>query len=85
MLNEITGHYIVCGAGRVGRSVVDELQRSEAAVVLIDNNPDRAKWASDQDILTLVADATKDETLKQARLDRDKDLVAVIASDAQKV
>ncbi len=85
MLNEITGHYIVCGAGRVGRSVVDELQRSEAAVVLIDNNPDRAKWASDQGILTLVADATKDETLKQARIDRAKGLVAAIASDAENV
>ena len=29
MLSQISGHYIVCGAGRVGRSVVSELLRSE--------------------------------------------------------
>src|SRR5206468_8936250 len=85
MLKNISGHYIVCGAGRVGRSVVNELLRSQATVVLIDNSPDRAKWASDQSILTLVADATKDETLRQAGIHRAKGLVAAIASDAENV
>ena len=37
MLKDISGHYIVCGAGRVGRSVIQELLRSGATVVLIDN------------------------------------------------
>jgi voltage-gated potassium channel len=85
MLKEISDHYIVCGAGRVGRSVVQELLRGNAKVVLIDDNPDRAKWGSVQDVLTLVADATKDETLRQAGIERARGLVAAIASDAENV
>jgi len=85
MLQTIDGHYIVCGAGRVGRSVVRELARSGATIVLIDDNADRAKWGTEQGIITLVADATKDETLRQARVDTAKGLVAAISSDAENV
>jgi voltage-gated potassium channel len=66
MLQHIAGHYIVCGAGRVGRSVVLELLRGGAQVVLIDNDPNRAKWGESLGIVTMTADASKDETLRQA-------------------
>ena len=85
MLNNISGHYIVCGAGRVGRSVVKELVRSGATVVLIDNDPERAKWGVELGVLTMIADAAKDETLKQARIDVARGLVAAISSDAENV
>jgi voltage-gated potassium channel len=85
MLKNISGHYIVCGAGRVGRSVIHELIRSEAAVVLIDNSLERARWGTDKGIITLVGDATKDEILRQARIDTAKGLVAAISSDAENV
>jgi voltage-gated potassium channel len=85
MLKDISGHYIVCGAGRVGRSVVGELMRSGSTIVLIDDNAERAKWGAAQDVLTLIADATKDETLRQARVDSAKGLVAAISSDAENV
>ena len=85
MLTETSGHYIVCGAGRVGRSVIQELLRSQAIVVLIDNSVDRARWATDKGVITLVGDATKDEALKQARIDTAKGLVAAIGSDAENV
>ncbi len=85
MLKEISGHYIVCGAGRVGRSVVQELSRSGARTVLIDNSAERARWGEGRATVMLVADATKDETLKQARVDTAKGLVAAISSDAENV
>lgn len=85
MLRDISGHYIVCGAGRVGRSVIHELLRSGAHVVLIDNREERAGWASERNVITLVADATKDETLRKARIDTAKGLVAAISSDAENV
>lgn len=85
MLRDIKDHYIVCGAGRVGRSVVRELLRSGATVVLIDDNADRGKWGMEQSVLTLVADATQDETLRQARIDAARGLVAAISSDAENV
>ena len=85
MLSGLSNHYIVCGAGRVGRGVVEELLRSRVPLVLIDSNADRAQWAIDRDIPTLVADATQDETLREARIDRAKGLVAAISSDAENV
>ena len=85
MLRDISGHYVVCGAGRVGRSVMHELLRSEATVVLIDNRVERAWWATDKGVITLVGDATKDEVLRQAHIETAKGLVAAISSDAENV
>lgn len=85
MLQHIAGHYIVCGAGRVGRSVVLELLRGGARVVLIDNDPERLKWGEALGVVTLSADASKDETLRQARIDTAAGLVSAIASDAENV
>lgn len=85
MLKNIKGHYIVCGAGRVGRHVIQELLRNEATVVLIDNKVERARWATDKGVITLVGDATKDEVLRQASVETAKGLVAAISSDAENV
>lgn len=85
MFGELSNHYIVCGAGRVGRGVVEELSRSRAPLVLIDSDAERARWAIDRGIPTLVADATHDETLREARIDRANGLVAAISSDAENV
>jgi voltage-gated potassium channel len=85
MLKQISGHYVVCGAGRVGRSVIQELLRSQTAVVLIDNSVERARWGTDKGVITLVGDATKDEVLRQAHVETAKGLVAAISSDAENV
>ena len=85
MLKDISGHYIVCGAGRVGRSVIQQLLRSDVTVVLIDNTVERARWATDKGVITLVGDATKDEVLRQARVETAQGLVTAIASDAENV
>ena len=85
MLDKLNNHYIVCGAGRVGRSVVRELRRSGAPLLLIDSNPERAQWAIQEGIPTLVADATEDETLRRAHVESAKGLVAAISSDAENV
>ena len=85
MLSGVSNHYIVCGAGRVGRGVVEELLRNRAGIVVIDNSAERAQWAIDRDIPTLIADATQDETLLEARIDHAKGLVVAISSDADNV
>ena len=85
MFDQISNHYIVCGAGRVGRAVVDEPLRSGVAVALIDNDEVCAQWAIDQGVPTLVADATRDDTLRNARIDVARGLVAAISTDADNV
>jgi voltage-gated potassium channel len=85
MLEQLSNHYIVCGAGRVGRSVIRELQRSGATVVLIDNDPQKAAWGTENGILTVVGDATQDETLQYAHIAAARGLVAAISTDAENV
>jgi len=85
MLDNISNHYIVCGAGRVGRGVISELKQSGAKVVLVDSNPDRAAWADAQGIPTVIADASADQTLLQAGIKDALGLVAAIGTDAENV
>ena len=85
MLRKLSNHYIVCGADRVGRGVVNELRRSGAKVLVVENSPTRCSWASDQDIPTLQADATRDETLKEAQVESARGLVSAMATDADNV
>jgi len=84
-IGRLNGHYIICGAGRVGRSAARELARKPAPFVIIETNPDRATRFNDQNWLTLIADATKEETLRQAGVDRAKGLVAATTTDATNI
>jgi voltage-gated potassium channel len=74
-------HFVVCGYGRVGRAAARELVRDGASVVAID--PDRdATAALERDGLPhLVADATEEEALVQAGIDRARGLVCAVDSD----
>jgi len=85
MLDNISNHYIVCGAGRVGRGVIAELKQSGAEVVLVDNSPDRAAWAEALGIPTVIADASADQTLLQAGINNALGLVAAIGYAAENV
>jgi voltage-gated potassium channel len=85
MLEKLSNHYIVCGAGRVGRGVIAELEQAGSKLVLIDSNPERAAWAEAKGIPTIVADASADQTLLQAGIKDAKGLVAAIGTDAENV
>lgn len=85
MVESLSGHYIVCGAGRVGRSVIRELRRGGVPVLLVDRDERRAEWGNQENIPTLIADATQDETLRRARVTEAKGLVAAISTDAENV
>ncbi len=84
-LGKLKDHYILCGVGRVGRSVVGELERQGAAFVIVENAPDRVKWAIDRDALLVVGDATKEATLRQARIEKARGLVAAVTGDADNI
>ncbi|MBI2804102.1 MAG: potassium channel protein [Planctomycetes bacterium] len=81
-LAHLHGHIIICGYGRMGRLVCKEFSRWHREFVVIDRN---ANDLSDFQLpfgIALVGDATSDEMLKQAGIDRAHSLVTVMASDA---
>jgi len=82
MIDQLRDHYIVCGFGRVGRGAAYELRRSGAPLLVVDHNEDRVEWAIKDGLLAVLADATNDETLKEAGVLRAKGLIATLQSDA---
>jgi voltage-gated potassium channel len=84
-IDRLEGHYIICGAGRVGRSVARELRRKPAPFVVIDaNEPKMAKFAS-ENWLMILGDATQEHILRQAHIERAAGLVAATTTDATNI
>ncbi|MGH9774575.1 MAG: potassium channel family protein [Candidatus Acidiferrales bacterium] len=78
-------HFIICGAGRVGRRMTTEIVARGLPVVLIEKDPLRAKWAQEKNIPVIVGDASSEVTLRQARIETAKGLASAVTSDAQNV
>ncbi|MDE0110059.1 MAG: potassium channel protein [Bryobacterales bacterium] len=85
MLKKFSGHYIVCGLGRVGRGVVRQLVLEKRTVVAIDKAGPEEPHGRDIEVPVLVEDATLQETLDNAGTRQAKGLVAALSSDADNV
>ncbi|MGA2370105.1 MAG: potassium channel family protein, partial [Candidatus Korobacteraceae bacterium] len=79
------GLYIICGAGRVGRSVARELARKPCPFVIVDNDVNKLASNADEGWLTLVGDATQTAVLRQAHIERARGLVASTTTDATNI
>lgn len=78
----LQGHLIVCGFGRMGRIVCDELERQKRRFVLIDRAADSLKELKYTYGLAVPGDATTDELLRKAGVERAKALICVVGSDS---
>jgi voltage-gated potassium channel len=82
MIDKLKDHFIICGFGRVGRGAAAELHHAGVPFVVVDNEPERVERAMVSGMLAVLADATRDETLRQVGIDRARGLVAALATDA---
>jgi len=82
MIDKLEGHIILCGFGRVGRGAAEELRKAGSPFVVIDNNDERVERAIKAGMLAVLADASRDETLRDVGIARAKGLIATLASDA---
>ena len=83
--DELRDHVIVCGYGRFGRVVTDELRRSEAAVVVIDSDPGREEELRAADVPYLIGSALADDVLERAGIRRARAIVIATPSDPDNV
>jgi len=81
-ISRLTEHYIICGAGRVGRSAARELARRPVPFVIIESNESKAQRFASENWLMLVGDATQEQTLREAHIERARGLVAATTTDA---
>ena len=81
-LQSLTDHIIICGYGRMGRLVAHEFTQQAIPFVVIERDDHLfADFKADHGV-ALAGDATHDETLRRAGIDRAKTLVTLAASDA---
>ena len=80
-IERLHDHYIICGAGRVGRSTGREMARRSVPFVVIDTSQNKMSTLPPE-WLTLIGDATLESTLRQAHVERASGLVAATTTDA---
>src|SRR5262245_45323469 len=81
-LAEMRDHLIVCGYGRMGRLVAKEFSAQELPFVVVEREAEALEDFALPHALPLHGDATSDEVLKHAGVERARALVTVLASDA---
>ncbi len=83
-IDRLQGHHIICGYGRVGRQVVEELEARAARAVVIE--PSDEPFPSDHpEVLRIRGDATDDRALRAAGIERAAGLVAAAGDDATNI
>jgi len=82
-LEKIRGHFIICGFGQVGHDVIDEFTRAQEEFVIIEKHEERLDILQEKksELLYVLGDATEDEILKKASIERAKGIIAVTGSD----
>jgi voltage-gated potassium channel len=84
-IDRLTGHYIICGAGRVGISSAKELARRPVPFVVIESNAAQLERSAHEDWLVISGDATKEAVLRQAHIESAIGLVAATTTDATNI
>lgn len=81
-IESLRNHYILCGFGRVGEEVARQFVSRNVAFVVIENTPEAVQRAQQRGYPLLIGDATTDEMLRQAGIERAAGLLAASDSDA---
>jgi voltage-gated potassium channel len=81
-IEQLHDHFIICGYGRVGRRVADEFRAADVPYLVVDLHEDAVEAAQEDGALMVEGDATQDDNLRRAGLERARGLVAASDSDA---
>ncbi|MGE0609831.1 MAG: TrkA family potassium uptake protein [Pirellulales bacterium] len=81
-LKALSRHYVVCGSGRMGRTICRELAGRGLPFVVVDRSEAAIRYCQEQKWISLLGDATDDTVLEEAGIHRAGGLAAVLSSDA---
>jgi len=82
-LSSLNNHYIVCGFGRVGTEVAREFIREKVKFVVIDNREEVRTCCERGNVPFIFGDASRNDVLELAGINRAKGLVAAVDSDVE--
>lgn len=82
-MKAVTNHYIVCGYGRMGKRICKEFRAKPLPFVVIDKNPDVIASLQREGLMAVEGDATQDDVLIRAGIERAKGVVSVVNTDTE--
>lgn len=84
-IDRLKNHYIVCGYGRIGRTLCKNLRRKPLGLVVIDKNRDLAPIMDADGILYMNGNSAEESILLKCGIRRARGLVAALATDTDNV
>ena len=81
-MKKLENHVIVCGFGRVGEHICEELKKEDVPFVVIDDDPQRIEVAESKGYLFVFQDTTEAQALQRANIEKAKALIAALGDDA---
>jgi voltage-gated potassium channel len=84
-VGHLSDHCIVCGFGRVGRTVAEELQRDGVPFLIIDKNEERERDLIEAGVPYHLGDATLKEDLEAAGVHRARAVISAVDDDAENI
>jgi Trk K+ transport system NAD-binding subunit len=84
-IDDLEGHVIVCGFGRIGAMLSQELRAAKSPFVVLERNEARCREAQALDYLCLNADAAEEESLLHAGVERARAVATALPDDAANV
>ena len=84
-INNLDNHYIICGYGRMGTHICEELAHAGVDFCVIENNPANHQKLDEAGYIFDTGDASHDSTLERVGVKRARGLIAVLSNDAENV
>ncbi len=81
-IKSLKDHYILCGYGKIGRVVANELKVKNVPLLVIEKNPELRETLERDGHPYIIADATLEDVLIEAGIERAKGIIALLSSDA---
>ena len=80
-ISKLKNHYVICGYGRMGAVIAKELQEKNLEFVIIENNEQKVEIIRSKGLFCVNGDATSEETLQDARVDKAVGVAVVLDTD----
>jgi len=84
-MEKLEGHVIVCGYGRNGRKVCDELLLSGNTVLVVETNPQLEPTTAYDNLIFVEGDATHEAVLERCGIQHASALISALPKDADNV
>jgi voltage-gated potassium channel len=85
IIAKLSGHYIICGYGRIGRGLCQYLLQKDLKILVVEKDEDRIPEMEEDNVPYVIGEANEEENLEKAGITRAKGLLTVLGSDPNNV